>query len=574
MRLVNLLALGSAIAMLLSAPAAHSAPVPKLGTQSSEIGTFNGWSCWVGWEGSFSDTYEPVKEKYAWVVYFAPEAIYVALQPSQAVYSGVDVNMGIKYFYGFLKAPNNAQTLQANYVSDLWSVSFSIGYPDAIPPVGLMAHFSMGFEIEQGFFRMQNTRTLLPGVQWGAGYSASYSLLPISLPFTVELDRNWVAPPAAPDFSGFWPIVIWDRTANPSQHPIDQLRAAVVDLGSNASALSTATVMSTSLQAFADRIAANQDLRNYITNPNGASSIRDAIAATETWLATSDTTKLPGALKPIQQPTEVKETVKPVLCITQLAFETGYRVGAEANPNNRTMYVDGIVTNYCYVGEKCTLEVPVSELIAAMPSRKASDFEGVWVGFDTPIEGGDSYEAIGSVEWVQVRQGSASYTIAQTLSNPQLLGVRYDDNSDAPLNDNRDIELKRRLILFLDPADKDQNRIPDFWENQFKLADRTEGADADQDGFNDYQEYLADTNPTNALDFLNLSLDKGLRELVLPFTSNVRNYVIEANTNSIALPASWINVMEFIGSDAEERIDISGIFKEPNAFFRLRVNKP
>ena len=179
------------------------------------------------------------------------------------------------------------------------------------------------------------------------------------------------------------------------------MQAAAVDLASNSSLASTATVMAGSLKSFLDRVSTDQDLRSFITEPNGASRIRQAMTATETWLVTSDTTKLPEAMKPTRDPGEVKETVKPVLCVTQLAFETGYRVGAEANPNNHTMYVNGIVTNYCYVGEKCTLGVPVNELLEVMPARKASDFEGAWIGFDTPLEGGESYEAIGKVEWVQ-----------------------------------------------------------------------------------------------------------------------------------------------------------------------------
>ena len=208
MRFFRLILLCGALAQVTAGYVAEGATVPKLGTKNSEIGTFNGWSGWVGWEGSFSDSYEPVKEKYAWAVYLAPEAVYVALQPSQAVYSGVDVNMGIKDFYGFLKAPVASQTLQAAYVSDLWSVSLSIGYPDGIPPVGLMAHFSMGFEIEQGFFRMRKARTLLPGNRMGGQVTARPTVccrLPCRSPW------NWIETGLrrrpSPSFPGFGPLL-------------------------------------------------------------------------------------------------------------------------------------------------------------------------------------------------------------------------------------------------------------------------------------------------------------------------------------------------------------------------------
>lgn len=556
-------------------PVALSAAVTPLpGTRSSEIGTFNGWSGWIGWEGSFSDTYEPIKEKYAWVVYFAPEAVYVALQPSQAVYSGVDVNMGIKYFYGFLKAPGSAQTLSANYVANLWSVSLSIGTSEWSPPFGPMSQLSVGLEVEQGFFRVQNTRTLLPGIQWGAGFGAAYSLLPISLPFTVELDRSWDPPSKEPAFSGFWPIVVWNRPVNTTQHPIDQIQSAFQDLATATNGPATAIVMAGILNPFLERIAADQNLRAFISNPTGNSSISQALTATETWLQSGDTQNLPDSLKPLRNHQEVSETVKPILSATQLAFEIGYRVGAQANPNNTTMYVEGVVTNYCYVGEKCTLEVRVDELLAVVPGRNAADFEGTSIAFDEPMEGANSYASLGQVVWEKISKGVARHTIAQSMSTPQLLGVRYIDAPLRPLNNKRDIELKRRLILFVNPADTNLNQIPDFWERQYGLTDNTPGADADKDGLTDLQEYLSATNPTNALDYLNVKISPATRELVLPFTSNVRHYVIQANTNSIANKASWINVMDFYGSDGEERIDLSAIFNEPKAFFRLKVTKP
>lgn len=557
------------VGMMVSALAA-----PRLGTRSSEIGTFNGWTFWCGWEGSFSDTYAPEKEKYTWNVYLAPEAVYVALLAQQAVYSGVDVNMGIKYFYGLLQAPNAAPTISANYVSDLWSVSFSIGYPDAVPPVGVMAHLSLGFEIEQAFFRLKNTRKVLPGVQWGAGYSASFSLLPISLPFTVELDRDWVAPPAEPAPSLFWPIAIWNRTVNPNRHPVDQIQDALASLSASTAFPATAIALGPALKPLMDRLAADQDLRAFVSNPAGSTRIRDAMTATDTWLVTGNTSTLPDALKPIKGHQEVKETIRTVLVATQLAFETGYRVGAQANPNNRTVYVDGVVTNYVVAGEKVTLEVPVAELREVIPGRTAAEFEGTWIGFDTPIEAVDAYNALGAVEWVQVENGRALFTVAPTFSTPQLLGVRYDDDANRPLNGGRDVELKRRLLLFVDPSDTNQNSIPDFWEDQYRLTDRRPGADADGDGLTDYQEYIAGTNPTNAQSTLMLDLDPKQKELVLPFASNVRRYSIQVNTNSLGRPGDWITVMRFMGADAEERIDLTDVFRDPRAFFRLRVEKP
>lgn len=569
----RILQLGYLGALLLVVPCGLAQP--KLGARSNSIGTFNGWTFFFGWEGSFSDSYAPEKEKYSWNVFLAPEAVYVGLLAQQAVYSGVDVNMGLKYFYGFVQAPNAGASLPASFLSDeLWSVSFSIGYPDGTPPVGLMAHLSLGFEIEQAFYRKKRSVQLVPGVQWGAGFSASYSLLPVSLPFCVELDRDWVAPPAEPAPSLFWPIVIWNRSVDPEQHPIDQIQSALRDLSHSSSLPATATLFASTLEPLMNRVAADSDLRAYVTNPNGPSQIRQAMTATETWLITSDTSTLPEALKPIKTHAETKAAVQPVLCATQFAFETGYRVGAQANPNNRTVYVEGVITNHCVVGEKCTLEVPVSELMAAIPGRTAPEFEGVWIGFDYPTEGSGSYADIGRVEWVQMTNGAARFAIAQSLSTPQLLGVRYDDNANAPLNGNRDVELKRRLLIFVEPGDANLNQIPDFWEKQHQLTDGAPGADHDGDGFTDYEEYVAATDPNNARDYLTLQLDRKKRELIIPFASDVRQYRIQANTNSLGVPSSWKTVMKFMGSDAAEFIDLSSVFSERNAFFRLEVEKP
>ncbi|MCD6217506.1 hypothetical protein J7L05_06560, partial [bacterium] len=64
------------------------------GVMYPDIGTFDGWSFWVGYDAAFSESYMPEGESYAWVVHFAPEGMYVSLQGGECLYSGVDVNAG------------------------------------------------------------------------------------------------------------------------------------------------------------------------------------------------------------------------------------------------------------------------------------------------------------------------------------------------------------------------------------------------------------------------------------------------------------------------------------------------
>ena len=554
-------------------------PEPKYGTRSPAIGTFDGWTAWVGWEAGFSETYEPLKEKYAWVVYFAPEAIYVTLQGSMAVYSGVDVNLGYKYFYGFLKSPAADKTLSTNYLASLWSVSISRESIGLFEGAGPMSHLSMGLEVEAGFFRVQNTKTILPGLQLGAGFSIAYSLLPINLPICVELDREWI--PNAdrgkdPSVNGFYPIAIWRRSVVAGQNPAQQIQAGLEDLANSTTFPGTTFVMAGLLAPMMQKLAADPDLQAFFADPQGgSSSYSRSMGLVETWLVSQDPNQVPASVVPSDEK-KVAEVIKPVLVGSQLAFQTGYRVGAQSNPNNKMIYVDGVITNYCYVGEPCRIEVKASELSDVISNTVPANFQRAWIGFSLPQEYSLSYDTIGDWQWVQMTNGVAHLTINESFSTPQLVRVLYSDTDSGYWNGGHNVELKSRLLIFLDPTDTNGNKIPDFWEQQYGLTQTAIGTDTDGDGFTDYEEFVASTDPTKANDFPRLQFSTGLmasKKVTIPFTVSARRYTVECNTNATLAPDQWMVVEDFYGEDASSDVDLSSYLKAKTGAFRLKIRR-
>ncbi|HBA86295.1 MAG TPA: hypothetical protein DCZ95_19620 [Verrucomicrobia bacterium] len=112
---------------------------------------------------------------------------------------------------------------------------------------------------------------------------------------------------------------------------------------------------------------------------------------------------------------------------------------------------------------------------------------------------------------------------------------------DASLDNDQDgLSNKREYDLSTNPdsIDSDGDGMNDLWETQRTLLPNTaagqEGgaSDIDGDGFNNYQEYLADTDPTNVYSLLEVYSILGCPNVSIEFlTATTRLYAVDYSTN-------------------------------------------
>jgi len=95
-------------------------------------------------------------------------------------------------------------------------------------------------------------------------------------------------------------------------------------------------------------------------------------------------------------------------------------------------------------------------------------------------------------------------------------------------------------------TDSDNDGIPDYWEIMNGLdpnSSNSPTANADGDWMTDFEEYIADTHPTNGMSFFpKVALTNpppGVMIIVVDPTSTARVYHVELNTNLFANPQIW-----------------------------------
>ncbi|MGC9328067.1 MAG: hypothetical protein ACP5I1_10575, partial [Candidatus Hinthialibacter sp.] len=426
----------------------------QYGTAYPDIGTFWNWSIWVGWGANFSETYVPEGEAYNWVIHFAPEAIYVSLQNAKFNYSSVDVFAGVYSFWGAIVSPDGDR-LRSSYLNDLLSIGISLNLSIKIIPFGPSPNAVVSKGVS--FYRKGAIKNLQRAIQFSAGLSTSFELipLPIDIPISVSLDHS------EPGFgfnAGFYPIIVWDLDEEGSGNPVDSIVEGLEQIAGDESTayknvaaqqfasmvLPLMTHMS-SESASANAAYFNQFLQNNSLNGSGGEGTIDGlITEAEEWLQTGDASQLPEEVKKAGEldfPV-FNEYMKGVQGGVNMGFELGYIHGYEASGRSDTIYADGLVVIPCSVGDWCYMEVSAEEIAELVPGASPSDFEGVPVYFDNdPLTYLDSEN---TETYSTISNGIAWHEFLYQSNSPVIIGVRVSrfDNKF-----NKHIELKRRKVI-------------------------------------------------------------------------------------------------------------------------------
>lgn len=405
------------------------------GVMYPDIGTFDGWSFWVGYDAAFSESYMPEGESYAWVVHFAPEGMYVSLQGGECLYSGVDVNAGFDFFYGIVRSPDGDR-ITTKYLGDLSGMTFSSSaFSKAAVPVGPASNLSIGISSATTFYKLGKSGPIQPAIQYGTGFSVTYALISIPIPFSVSLGtKSWVE-------AGFYPIAAWDIWES-GDDPVDAILYGLDCVRkSNGTAFDDINLagFAEPMYTMIDTFPLNTEIKEFIHSESGDSAIEQLIKEVGEWKETSDTSNLPEKLKPQILPPKMHKVMKPIQSATTCAFEVGYYYGDKSD----NIYADCIEEITCKPGESCTLVVTTDEIAEWVPDSSPSDFEGVTIVFDVAPENYLASQV--TEERVQIENGKAEYEFRSNSTTPILLGVRIDR---CAVTGNRRVELCRRKITY------------------------------------------------------------------------------------------------------------------------------
>lgn len=224
-----------------------------------------------------------------------------------------------------------------------------------------------------------------------------------------------------------------------------------------------------------------------------------------------------------------------------------------------------------------TSNIPVSVqvfLVARIDFNVSGNLDNtlVWINPDigsTPPEDGSATLSLPGVDFsgsgnaanvirIRLQQGSNAYALFDEIR----LGKTWADVSPtAPTS-----------------ADADADGIPDAWEQEiFGTTTNTAAGDNDGDGVSNYEEYVADTQPTNELN--RFEMDQVTRSLGLSVVAagrSNRSYYLWRSTNAASASPLWtiVSSTAALGSHSNVVLTDTNQSTLPGAWYRLEVTAP
>jgi hypothetical protein len=148
---------------------------------------------------------------------------------------------------------------------------------------------------------------------------------------------------------------------------------------------------------------------------------------------------------------------------------------------------------------------------------------------------------------------------------------------DTPASQTNTLAVGQKLLIQGNYTfvDENQNGIPDAWETQYfgsVQASHPGDLDTDGDGQSDLAEFLAGTNPTNALSNFHFNLPARETNGAVGLTWTTapgRAYLLESSTNGL----DWTPRMDWTRSDGEAMIQtVPAETPDSSELFRLKVH--
>ncbi|MCF7818163.1 MAG: hypothetical protein K9M54_09805 [Kiritimatiellales bacterium] len=125
-----------------------------------------------------------------------------------------------------------------------------------------------------------------------------------------------------------------------------------------------------------------------------------------------------------------------------------------------------------------------------------------------------------------------------------------------------------------DAYDQDADGLPDWWETLYvgDALSMVATNDSDSDGFSDYEEWLADTVPTNGNSFLEIGSYTNATSLVFGSSTN-RKYLVEYRADLADTNAIWLTELDWFDVTNSPTIKTVTTLTT-NRFYRVRAKLP